>query len=161
MLIDGGGLKLSLRVRGRRQQFYSHCTKNEFFHYGSVHVTKSARNCGFGHICWRKPYWKTSFFVQCPYDVWLVSESVFEYIFEVALSLIKTFKSYKKQLLDKSKYWTVDDTDKFSITDFFSRCDQIRWKLRIWSHLLKKSLMENFIFCAVWAIFQSYRKHFN
>ena len=27
--------------------------------------------------------------------------------------------------------------------------DQIRRKLRIWSHLLKKSLMENFIFCAV------------
>ena len=33
--------------------------------------------------------------------------------------------------------------------DFFSKCDQIRKKLRIWSHLLKKSLMENFIFCAV------------
>ena len=38
---------------------------------------------------------------------------------------------------------------KFSITDFFSKCDQVRRKLRIWSHLLKKSLMENFIFCAV------------
>ena len=38
---------------------------------------------------------------------------------------------------------------KFSINDFFSKCDQIRRKLRIWSHLLKKSLMENFIFCAV------------
>ena len=37
---------------------------------------------------------------------------------------------------------------KFSIKDFFSKCDQIRRKLRIWSHLLKKSLMENFIFCA-------------
>ena len=36
---------------------------------------------------------------------------------------------------------------KFSIKDFFSRCDQIRRKLRIWSHLLKKSLMEKFIFC--------------
>ena len=36
----------------------------------------------------------------------------------------------------------------FSIKDFFSKCDQIRKKLRIWSHLLKKSLMENFIFCA-------------
>ena len=36
---------------------------------------------------------------------------------------------------------------KFSIKDFFSKCDQIRRKLRIWSHLLKKSLMENFIFC--------------
>ena len=38
---------------------------------------------------------------------------------------------------------------KFSITDFFSKCGQVRRKLRIWSHLLKKSLMENFIFCAV------------
>ena len=38
---------------------------------------------------------------------------------------------------------------KFSIKDFFSKCDQIRSKLQIWSHLLKKSLMENFIFCAV------------
>ena len=35
---------------------------------------------------------------------------------------------------------------KFSINDFFSKCDQIRRKLWIWSHLLKKSLMENFHF---------------
>ena len=39
---------------------------------------------------------------------------------------------------------------KFSITDFFSKCDQIRTFLQNWLHLLKKSLMENFIFCAVW-----------
>ena len=38
---------------------------------------------------------------------------------------------------------------KFSIKNFFSKCDQIRRKLRIWSHLLKKSLMKNFAFCAV------------
>ena len=38
---------------------------------------------------------------------------------------------------------------KFSINDFFSKCGQIRRKLWIWSHLLKKSVMENFIFCAV------------
>ena len=31
---------------------------------------------------------------------------------------------------------------KFSIKDFFSKCDQIRRKLRIWSHLLKKSLTQ-------------------
>ena len=36
---------------------------------------------------------------------------------------------------------------KFSIKDFFSKCDQIHRKLRIWSHLLKKFVMENFIFC--------------
>ena len=37
----------------------------------------------------------------------------------------------------------------FPIKDFFSKCDQIRSFLRIWSHLLKKLLMENFTFCAV------------
>ena len=38
---------------------------------------------------------------------------------------------------------------KFSIKDFLSKSDQIRRKLLLWSYLLKKSLMENFIFCAV------------
>ena len=38
---------------------------------------------------------------------------------------------------------------KFSVKDFFNKCDQVRSDLRIWSRLLKKSLMENFIFCAV------------
>ena len=35
---------------------------------------------------------------------------------------------------------------KFPVKDFFSKCDEIRKKLRIWSHLLKNSLVENFIF---------------
>ena len=38
---------------------------------------------------------------------------------------------------------------KFSIDDFLSKCDQLWRKLRIWSHLLKKFSIENFIFCAV------------
>ena len=38
---------------------------------------------------------------------------------------------------------------KFSIKDFFRKCDHIRRKLGIWSHLLKKSLMVNSIFFAV------------
>ena len=37
---------------------------------------------------------------------------------------------------------------KFSKKDFFSICDQMRRELRIWLHLLKKPLMENFIYCA-------------
>ena len=45
---------------------------------------------------------------------------------------------------------------KFFIKDFVRKCDQIRRKLQIWSHLLtavwshllKKSFMKNFIFCA-------------
>ena len=41
---------------------------------------------------------------------------------------------------------------KFSIKDFLSKYDEIHSFLRIYSHLLKKSLMENFIFWAVYKI---------
>ena len=47
---------------------------------------------------------------------------------------------------------------KFSGKDFFSKCEQICRKLRVWSHLLKKSLMENFIFCAVYLLHEIKRK---
>ena len=40
----------------------------------------------------------------------------------------------------------------FYIKGFFRKCDQIRSFLRIWSHLLKKPLIENFIFCAVFLV---------
>ena len=47
----------------------------------------------------------------------------------------------------------VEDTTakkmKFFFKDFFSKCGQNRSLLRIWLHLLKKSLKEKFIFCAV------------
>ena len=42
---------------------------------------------------------------------------------------------------------------KFFIQDFFSKCDQIRTFVGIWSHLLRKSLMKNFIFCAVYTAY--------
>ena len=45
---------------------------------------------------------------------------------------------------------------KFSITDFCSKYGQIRSFLRIWSHLLKKSVMENFIFCVVRVLLVKY-----
>ena len=35
---------------------------------------------------------------------------------------------------------------KFFLKDFFSKCDQIRKKLLIWPHLLKKYSVENLIF---------------
>ena len=41
---------------------------------------------------------------------------------------------------------------KFSTKDFFNECDQIRSFLRIWSHSLKKSFVENFVFCAVYEL---------
>ena len=57
---------------------------------------------------------------------------------------LKTYQSPQKT--------TTTQKIKFSNKDFFSKYDQIRRFLRIWSHLLKKSLMENFTFCAVYLV---------
>ena len=43
-------------------------------------------------------------------------------------------------------FYSTAQKMKFSINNFFSKCGQILSFLRIWSHLLKKSLMENLFF---------------
>ena len=42
--------------------------------------------------------------------------------------------------------WYTAQKMKFSIKDFFTKCDHIHSFLWIWSHLVKKSSMKNFIF---------------
>ena len=44
---------------------------------------------------------------------------------------------------------------KFSIKGLFNKCDQIHSKLQIWSHLVKTSLMESFIFCVVYVFWMN------
>ena len=53
------------------------------------------------------------------------------------------------QTKKRCKVTFTEQKMKFSIKNFFGKCDQICNFLQIWSHLMKKSLMENFIFCAV------------
>ena len=63
--------------------------------------------------------------------------------------LLSSNKSWSKASAQRSVMWQVTHTAqkmKFSSKDFFSKCDQIRNFLRIWSHFLKKSLMKIFIF---------------
>ena len=69
----------------------------------------------------------------------------------------KRYPSYKYPWNEKSFAYFIHTAQKmkFCTKDFFSKCDQIRRKLRIWSHLLKKSLIENFIFCAVTCTLQA------
>ena len=52
--------------------------------------------------------------------------------------LIKTNESLHKKM--------------FSIKEFFSKCDQIRSFLRMWSHLLKKKLYEKLYFFVQWLL---------
>ena len=64
----------------------------------------------------------------------------------------KEIMELQRSISDLAKYiWGSYTAQKmkFSIQNFFSKFDRIRSFLLIWSHLLKKSLMENFIFCAV------------
>ena len=82
----------------------------------------------------------------------LISPIFFVYFsFMFPSSTEKQISSLGSLSLESKSIHCNDTTQKmaFSIKDFFSKCDQIRRKLRIWLHLLKKFLMENFIFCAV------------
>ena len=90
--------------------------------------------------------------VSCIFDFYhrQLAESLILFVYQKMLICSKTISYFPKffnnfMLIARSTAQKV----QFFIKDFFSRCDQIRRKLRIWSHLLKKSLMQNFIFCAM------------
>ena len=57
------------------------------------------------------------------------------------LTATKTFEVLGNLVWKKLRKNITAQKMKFSIKDFFSKCDQIRRKLQIWSHLLKKSLI--------------------
>ena len=57
---------LSIQITGRITAQWSFPLR-----ISSVNVAKSAVSCGFGHIYWRNPQWKTSFFVQ-----WILKKTV-------------------------------------------------------------------------------------
>ena len=63
------------------------------------------------------------------------------------------FKNFFRYIIFFSESFLSSTTAqkvKFSMKDFFRKLNQIRSFLRIWSHLLEISLMENFIFCTVY-----------
>ena len=72
------------------------------------------------------------------------------------VALGATQKNWRRHALNQLSKLTTATTQKFSIKDF-CKYDQIRNILQTWSHLLKKSLMENFILYSV-RNFQNYFK---
>ena len=102
----------------------------------------------------KNPYLWIFFF----FFIWDVSLSMEDWLDFSSIRIYNIRLINQKQLWKSTKIppniWRPDRDNstaqkmKFSIKGFFSKCDQIRRKLRIWlSYLLKKSLMENFIFC--------------
>ena len=72
-IFNRGGHRLSggfsdVKINQNESLSYLHYTYKKWsfpLRISSVNVTKSPGSCGFGHIYWRNPYWKTSFFIQC------------------------------------------------------------------------------------------------
>ena len=87
----------------------------------------------------RKAYSKTN--AKTNFEEWTLCKKAF-------LKNLAKFREIK--FVMETSFSTISQKVKFSNKDFFSKCDQINRKLRIWSHLLKKSLMENFNFCAAY-----------
>ena len=64
-----------------------------------------------------------------------------------ALFRLKNFLGFNERKISNRNY--TAQKMKVFMKDFFSKCDQICNLLQIWSHLLKKSSIKNFFFCAV------------
>ena len=67
--------------------------------------------------------------------------------YKLVVTVLKMFLQKKPKIIKCMSY--TAQKMKLSTKDFFNKCDQIRSFLRISSHILKKSLMENFTFCVV------------
>ena len=65
------------------------------------------------------------------------------------ISLIKSNSSTFGLMVIQLQIYSQYIKWSFSLNEFFSKCNQIGRKMRSWSHLLKKSLNENFTFYAV------------
>ena len=59
------------------------------------------------------------------------------------------------EILFEKKMLCIAQKIKFSVKAFLSKCDHMRRKFQFRLHLLKKTLMENFIFVQCWLCFLS------
>ena len=62
--VDGVGWRTLLNTRAGSSYMSLHKKWSFPLRISSINLIQSAGNCGFGHIYWRNPRWKTSFFVQ-------------------------------------------------------------------------------------------------
>ena len=84
------------------------------------------------------------------YLIWWFFQKFFQICLVYLGQIAPSCKRFSQQINWFVSMWHCARKIKFFITDLSSKCDQTCRKLRIWSHLLKKSLMGDFIFCAMW-----------
>ena len=80
-------------------------------------------------------------------DSFIIFHFIFNFhfiVFVIVIIIIYTYFSRESFISTTVISFHAAQKMKFSIKDFCSKCDQIRSFLLIWSHLLKKFLMEDF-----------------
>ena len=88
--------------------------------------------------------------MNVPITVWthaiLIQRLVQMYRVITSAAVFLVWSTLMSALSQVVKVTSTAKRTKLSIKDIFSKCDQIHWLLRIWSHSLKKSLTENFLY---------------
>ena len=81
-----------------------------------------------------------------------LSDNTYKPVFMTLFLKLSVVASTVSLIMSNNLYsFVIAQKIKFSVKDFFSKCDQIRSYLRIWSHLLKKSLNgKHHFLCSVW-----------
>ena len=97
---------------------------------------------------------------KIPEDFWKVLSGIYDpwFLFNIHTETREDFswtQTSRDTIIGINVLSNTAQKMKFSIKDFSSKCDQICRKLRIWSHLLEKFLMENFIFGQCKAMYTS------
>ena len=88
-----------------------------------------------------------TFFKFC--KLYQITQSIkFFVLLTMQCSVVMLLQRHHQLKSKGDKFTHTAQKVRFSIKDFFSQCDQIHSFIRIWSQLLKKSLIENFTFCA-------------
>ena len=80
----------------------------------SVYMNKSEGNCGFGHIYWRNPWWRTSFFVQ-----WIKIICNASFVFKMKSCVLNKFSSSVEQSVSIIDYFAQASLTKFCTANIF------------------------------------------
>ena len=137
-----------IHIKNRRWYFFNDIINIEHFDPNNIKIDeKSYKNIVIyyiGHLTIKDSKYVRNYSVN---PFYLIFRNVNGYFEEIKKSKYLTLFPTNKSK-GKTKRCTAQKK-KLSIKDFSSKCYQLRWNLRILSHVLEKSLMENLIFCAV------------
>ena len=117
--------------------------QHEYFHLKFLKFSQQISFRALAPVDW---FWKIK--LPAKKERSIMSTIIFFYSCSNTFFIDLTGKKIMSMLIKSNE--SLHKKMKFSIKEFFIKCDQIRSFLRMWSHLLKKkTLWKTLFFCAV------------